>query len=177
MFDDLRSLYQEIILDHSKAPRNRRALLEATHIAHGHNPLCGDKLVLYIDVGADGYIHDVAFQGEGCAISTASASLLTQALIGKSLAEAHALYHWFHHLCTQDPPFPSSQDITAAHPPSPPPTLAKAQSAAALEEAQERLLALAGVKAFPARVKCATLAWHTLEAALAGHTHASTEQA
>jgi nitrogen fixation NifU-like protein len=135
---DLRDLYQEVILDHNKRPRNFRALAPATHHADGHNPLCGDKVTVYLDIH-DGIIQDIAFQGSGCAISTASASLMTEALKGKPVAEVEHLFEEFHDV------------VTGVAEPSP--TLGK-------------LAILAGVRDYPARVKCATLAWHTLRAAL-----------
>jgi len=142
---DLRDLYQEVILDHTKHPRNFGALPHPTHCASGRNPLCGDQLVLMLEVDAD-RVRDARFAGKGCAISTASASLLTEAVKGKTTAEAHELFTRFHRAVT---------------------------SVAGDEEAAAglgKLAALAGVREFPTHVKCASLAWHTLEAALAGAT-------
>lgn len=136
---DLRDLYQEVIFDHYRKPRNFHALAAANHVAHGHNRLCGDQLTVYLQV-VDGVIEDVSFEGTGCAISTASASLMTDALKGKTLDEAERLFQQFHQMVTQDDAEPD-------------PALGK-------------LEVLAGVREFPARVKCATLAWHTLQAAL-----------
>jgi len=136
---DLRELYQEIIIDHNRNPRNHHRLEHPTHQANGFNPLCGDKLTVYANVD-DGTISELSFVGTGCAISQASSSLMTEALVGKSVAEAHALFHRFHHMLTEDD--------DAGH------------------GDMDKLMVLAGVKAFPARVKCATLAWHTMEAAL-----------
>jgi nitrogen fixation protein NifU and related proteins len=136
---DLRDLYQEVIFDHYKKPHNYHALAGANHIAHGHNRLCGDKLTVYLDVEGD-VIRDLSFEGNGCAISTASASLMTDALKGKKLDEVEHLFQEFHHMVTHDDAEPD-------------PDLGK-------------LEVLAGVREFPARVKCATLAWHTLQAAL-----------
>lgn len=136
---DLRDLYQEVIFDHYKAPRNYHALAGANHVAHGHNRLCGDQLTVYLDVEGD-IIRDVSFEGTGCAISTASASLMTDTLKGKTLAEAERLFTSFHEMVTHD-------DAEA-------------------DPALGKLEVLAGVREFPARVKCATLAWHTLIAAL-----------
>ncbi len=136
---DLRDLYQEVIFDHYKKPRNFHAMADANHVAHGHNRLCGDKLTVYLHLEGD-VIQDVSFEGNGCAISTASASLMTDALKGKKVEEAERLFEEFHHLVTHD-------DAEAS------PDLGK-------------LEVLAGVREFPARVKCATLAWHTLQAAL-----------
>jgi nitrogen fixation NifU-like protein len=136
---DLRELYQEIIIDHNRNPRNHHAIENATTQANGFNPLCGDKLTVYINL-VDNLMTDLSFVGCGCAISQASASLMTDALKGKSIAEAHDLFHRFHHMLTMD------EEIELGN--------------------MDKLTVLAGVKNFPARVKCATLAWHTLEAAL-----------
>lgn len=139
---ELRDLYQEVILDHSKRPRNFRDMPDATHQADGHNRLCGDKLHVFIKV-VDGKIADASFKGMGCAISTASASMMTDALRGKTLDEAKLLYGRFHEVVTT------------------PPT----QEPAGLEELG-KLGAFSGVREFPVRVKCATLAWHTMQAAV-----------
>jgi nitrogen fixation NifU-like protein len=135
---DVQDLYQEVILDHNRRPRNFRAL-EAARKAEGFNPLCGDKLTVYVRIDAN-VITDVAFQGSGCAISKASASLMTEAVRGKTVADAAALFERFQRMIT-------------AQPDSPPDQLGK-------------LRVLAGVRQFPIRVKCATLPWHTLRAAL-----------
>ncbi len=156
MTGDLRELYQEMILDHGRSPRNFRVIEHATASAHGHNPMCGDSLAVFLMLDPDGRISDVAFQGKGCAISVASASLMTDVLKGLTVADAERLFDAFHRMCTSDDFDPDSV-------------------AAADEEAMERLQALKGVRAFPIRVKCATLPWHTLRAALAGETQASTE--
>jgi nitrogen fixation NifU-like protein len=140
---DLRELYQEIVLDHSKRPRGFGRLEGATHRAQGYNPLCGDQLELELSIEGD-RIADVRFTGKGCAISTASASLLTEAVRGRSLAEAHALFERFHAAVTTPP---GSEIDTAP---------------------LGKLAALTGVREFPMRVKCASLAWHTLEAAARG---------
>ncbi len=137
--DALRELYQEVILDHTKSPRNFREIENASHDAKGHNPLCGDRLSLYILV-EDGVIRDVSFKGAGCAISTASASMMTEALKGKTEAEAETLFGAFHDVVTG--------------------------KEGADEEALGKLAVFAGVRDYPVRVKCATLAWHTLKAAL-----------
>lgn len=137
---DLRDLYQEVIIDHSRQPRNFGEPAQHNRRAEGYNPLCGDQLTLYLQV-VDGVIETAAFEGSGCAISTASASLMTEALKGQSIAQAEALFAAFHALLTGEPAAPD---------------------AAALGKLQ----VLAGVQAFPTRIKCATLAWHTLEAAL-----------
>ncbi len=137
---DLRDLYQEVILDHSRQPRNFHPMPAASHHAEGYNPLCGDQLTLYLDID-HGCIRQAGFIGSGCAISTASASLLTEILPGKTLAEADELFQAFHLLMTH-PQLPRlSSDIG-------------------------KLTVLAGVREYPSRIKCATLAWHTLQAAL-----------
>lgn len=140
---DPRELYQDIILDHARHPRNHRALAHPSHFAHGHNPLCGDRVTVYLELDGD-RIKDVSFEGRGCAISTASASLMTEILKGKTLAEAAALFKQFHATVTGE----------------------NAAAPAGLEDEMERLAPLTGVSAYPARVKCATLAWHAFEAAL-----------
>ena len=145
---DLRELYQEVILEHSKHPRNYRALLTANHKAEGFNPLCGDHFTVYVDV-QDGSIHDISFEGTGCAISKASASMMTQTLKGKTQDEAESIFNRFHNLVTGHAT--SSDDAG-------------------------KLAVFAGVSEFPLRVKCATLAWHALRAALRGEQEAvSTE--
>jgi nitrogen fixation protein NifU and related proteins len=138
---DLRDLYQEVILEHSKSPRNYRALATANHKAEGYNPLCGDHFTVYVDV-KDNQISEVSFQGSGCAISKASASMMTQALKGKKTEEAEQMFEEFHGVLTGE----RSADI----------------------EALGKLAAFSGVSEFPVRVKCATLAWHALRAALQG---------
>ncbi len=138
---DMRDLYQEVILDHYRKPRNYAVLGEANHEAEGHNPLCGDKIHIYVNI-EDGVVKNVSFEGAGCAISTASASLMTEAIKGKTVAEAEALFHRFH-------------DLVAGN---------DAESDPAIDLG--KLEALGGVREIPVRVKCATLAWHTLHAAL-----------
>ncbi len=138
---DLGQLYQEVILDHNKKPRNFHKLGSANRSAEGYNPLCGDKVAVYLNF-EDGVIKDIGFLGSGCAISTASASMMTTSIKGKSRAEAEALFERFHGLVTGEP------DTTLDHP-----ELGK-------------LAVFSGVSEFPVRVKCATLAWHTLRAAL-----------
>ena len=152
MSDDLRDLYQDLILDHGKRPRNFRVPDGANHEAMGHNPLCGDRLIVYVTVGADGVIADAAFQGSGCAISVASASMMTEMLKGKTLAAAHTLFDFMHKACTGE---------TGAE--------------AVAEDDADRIEALAGVRNYPMRVKCATLAWHTMESALKNEKKVSTE--
>ncbi len=136
---DLRELYQEIIIDHNRNPRNHHPMDDASTQANGYNPLCGDKLTVYLKMDKD-KLTDISFVGCGCAISQASASLMTEALKGKTKEEAEALYHRFHNMLTVD-----EEDQALS---------------------MDKLAVLAGVKTFPARVKCATLAWHTFEAAL-----------
>lgn len=147
----LGELYQELILDHNKSPRNRRAMPEANYEADGHNPLCGDQVHVFLHV-SDGRIDDVSFQGQGCAISTASASLMTEAVKGRTIEDAEALFQKFHQMVMDN------------------------EHHVAFEgDELEKLEALAGVKEFPMRVKCATLAWHTLHAAMTGEEKVSTE--
>lgn len=141
---DLRELYQQIILDHNRRPRNFRKLDDANHSAEGNNPLCGDIITVFVRVEND-TIADVGFQGSGCAISQASASLMTETVKGKSLEEAERLFEAFHTLVT-------SGD----------------EGHAERGKALGKLAALGGVRRFPARVKCANLPWHTLRAALVG---------
>ena len=141
--NDLRDLYQEMIIDHGRRPRNFRALADANYDAQGFNPLCGDKVTVYLKLDDD-TVRDISFQGSGCAISTASASLMTETLKGKTLAQTEALFEKFHRLVTGE-----NEDAAA-------PELGK-------------LTALGGVRDYPIRVKCATLAWHTLKAALKGY--------
>jgi nitrogen fixation NifU-like protein len=136
---DLRDLYQEVIFDHYKRPRNRHALEHASHEAEGHNPLCGDDVKVYLDVEG-GVIRDAAFEGGGCAIATASASLMTEALKGRRVEEVEHLFGEFHDM------------VTGREAPA--------------HGKLGKLEVLGGVREFPARVKCATLAWHTLRAAL-----------
>ena len=145
---NLNDLYQEVILDHNKRPRNFRTLDGASHHAEGYNPLCGDRLSLYVHVENE-TITDIGFQGSGCAISKASASLMTDALKGRSVAEAQALFERFHRMVTTSPD-DAVEDLG-------------------------KLCVLAGVREFPVRVKCASLAWHTLKAALEQKQQASTE--
>src|SRR5881396_3458223 len=140
---DLRDLYQEVILDHTKRPRNFRKLEKANYKADGYNPLCGDKITVYLKL-EDGVFRDISFQGSGCAISTASASMMTESLKGKTKAEAEALFKRFHALLTEEP------------------------DAAAGEPGLGKLAVFSGVREFPVRVKCATLPWHTFRAALEG---------
>lgn len=135
---DLQSLYQEVILDHNKRPRNFRIIDPASAKARGHNPLCGDQIQVYLTL-EDNVIKDVAFQGNGCAISTASASMMTEILVNKTIAEADQLFHLFHDAITLDD---------------------------AQTEGLGKLSILLGVKNYPSRVKCATLAWHAMQSAI-----------
>ncbi len=155
MLDELRELYQEVILDHGRDPRNHRCPDQANRHARGNNPICGDAVAVHLTVDENGVIRDAAFEGKGCAISIASASLMTEIVKGKSRQEARTLFESFHERCTKD-----DFDIAAVkHDP----------------DALERLQVLSGVRAFPMRVKCATLAWHTMSAAMAGETEVTTE--
>jgi nitrogen fixation NifU-like protein len=147
---DLKSLYQEVLLDHSKRPRNFRPMEGADRHAEGYNPLCGDKVTIFLKMEGD-RIQDVSFQGSGCAISTASASILTETLKGKTRGEAESLFEAFHQMLTGQTAGP------AAGPP------------------MGKLAVFAGVTEFPLRVKCATLAWHTLRSALESGEIVSTE--
>jgi nitrogen fixation NifU-like protein len=135
----LRDLYQEMIIDHGKQPRNVGKLVNANHCQAGHNPLCGDKLLLYV-IERDGIVEEARFEGTGCAISVASASLMIEAIKGKSVAEIDQLFDFFYHLVTEG----KEPDVNIG-----------------------KLAVFSGVAEFPIRVKCATLAWHTLKAALA----------
>lgn len=137
---DLRELYQEVIFDHNRSPRNFHKMDDADRVAEGHNPLCGEQLTLYVRL-KDGLIDEVSFVGHGCAISTASASLMTEAVKGRTVDEVESLFRDFHALLTGVPP--EGRDFG-------------------------KLEVLAGVREFPVRVKCATLAWHTLHNALTG---------
>lgn len=148
---DVRELYQEVLIDHYRHPRNLGALAAPAAAAEGDNPLCGDRVKVFVDV-VDGRVRDVTFEGNGCAISTASASLMTEIVKGKTVAEALQTFAAFHAEVTGD------------------------GAAPALPEAEhERLACLFGVREYPMRVKCATLAWHTLRAALEQSATPSTE--
>jgi nitrogen fixation protein NifU and related proteins len=147
---DLRELYQELILEHSRAPRNYRELQSPDHKAEGYNPLCGDRFTVFLQMDGDS-IRDIAFQGSGCAISKASASMMTQSLKGKTRAEAAEIFERFHQVVT-------------------------GHAANGDQAKLGKLAVFSGVSEFPTRVKCATLAWHTLQAALEGKQDAvSTE--
>ncbi len=147
---ELNELYQEVILDHNKNPRNFRAIENATHQADGHNPLCGDALKVYLNI-ENNTVTDVAFKGSGCAISKASASMMTQAVKGKTKGEAENLFHEFHKMVTGELDIESDENSLG------------------------KLKIFAGVLEFPARVKCASLSWHTVHAALNEEEVVSTE--
>src|ERR1700749_3790857 len=144
MDDSLRELYQEVILDHSRHPRNFGTLEGATNTAKGHNPLCGDRVTVYLVVDKDDRIAEIKFEGKGCAISQASASMMTDMLGGRTTAEAEKLMGGFLHLVKGE----NAYDLDA--------------------DDRERLEVMGGISAFPMRVKCATLAWHTMKSALEG---------
>lgn len=146
--DGLRELYQEVIFDHNRRPRNFHDMPQADRVADGHNPLCGDQLTVYLRIEGD-MVVDASFVGQGCAISTASASLMTEAVKGRRVDEVEALFRDFHALLTDVAP--EGRDFG-------------------------KLEVLAGVREFPARVKCATLAWHTLHNALAGTGEAASTE-
>lgn len=148
---DLNDLYQEVVVDHNRSPRNFHDMPDATRKAEGFNPLCGDKLTLYVRLDDDGVIEDVSFQGSGCAISVASASLMTEQLKGKTEAEAEALFESFHDMMMSDVSEPAPESLG-------------------------KLAVLSGVREFPSRIKCASLCWHTMKSALEGEqAPASTE--
>jgi nitrogen fixation NifU-like protein len=142
--DELRDLYQEVLLDHSKNPRNFREMPDADRRIEGFNPLCGDRITLYLKL-AEGKVTDASFQGIGCAISTASASMLTETLKGKSEKEAYELFDEFHRMVTSA----SGEDIPC-------------------EECLGKLMVFSGIREFPMRIKCAILCWHAMKAALDG---------
>lgn len=147
---ELRELYQSVILDHNRSPRNRRVPEGANRRAEGHNPLCGDHVTVYARIVGD-RVEEVGFEGGGCAISTASASLMTEAVRGLSQAEVKQLFESFHALVTSDPTRePETGELG-------------------------KLVVFGGVREFPLRIKCATLSWHALRAALEGDPHVSTE--
>jgi nitrogen fixation NifU-like protein len=151
MSDELRELYQEVILEHGKNPRNFHASDEATNEARGYNPLCGDQLVIYLKLDGEKRVVDASFLGKGCAICMASASMMTELLKGRSYDEAQSLFEAFHDMCTGE------------------------ENGHEMPEDVEKLQVLSGVREFPTRVKCATLPWHTRVAALQGEEEISTE--
>lgn len=154
MDQDIRELYQEVILDHGKNPRNFRHPEDSTCEAHGNNPLCGDKLTVFIRVGADENIEDAAFEGHGCAISVASASMMTNIVVGKKVAEVDELFVIFNKMC-------KGEDIGI--------------TPEEFDNDIDKLMVLSGVKQFPMRVKCATLAWHAMNAAVHGEKIVTSE--
>lgn len=154
MDDDMRELYQEVILDHGKNPRNFRQPEDANCEARGNNPLCGDQLTVYLKVDEGRLICDAAFEGRGCAISMASASIMTQIVCGKTVSQVQSLFDKFHKLCTgETEEFPKDE----------------------FTDDMEKLRVMSGVRKFPMRVKCATLSWHTMNAAVAGENDTTTE--
>ncbi len=154
MDDDMRELYQEVILDHGKNPRNFRQPEDANCEARGNNPLCGDQLTVYLKVDEGRLIRDAAFEGRGCAISMASASMMTQIVCGKTVSQVQSLFDKFHKLCTGEmEEFPQDE----------------------FTDDMEKLRVMSGVSRFPMRVKCATLSWHTMNAAMAGENETTTE--
>ena len=141
---DLREIYQEVILDHYRKPRNFSEMSDASHTAKGHNPLCGDRVDVFLDI-EDDVVRDISFRGAGCAISTASASMMTEAVKGKHLDEVQSLFDKFHYMITRKEEEEEGADLG-------------------------KLEALSGVRQLPVRIKCATLSWHTLQAALEKQT-------
>lgn len=151
MMDDLRALYEEVILDHNRNPRNYPRRPEGTnHSALGSNPLCGDEFTIHLKVNDEGIIEDVGFEGHGCAISTASASIMLETLKGRSVDDADELFRSVHGVLTEE------AEVTAELPP--------------------KLQVLGGVRRYPMRVKCASLAWHTMQAALEGRESSVTTE-
>jgi nitrogen fixation protein NifU and related proteins len=148
---ELGDLYQEVILDHNRRPRNFRAMDPAARRAEGHNPLCGDRVTVYLDMDGD-RVRDISFQGSGCAISKASASMMTESLKGKTRGEAEALFRVFHALVTEERPDPDRSGSLG------------------------KLVVFSGVREFPVRVKCATLAWHTMRTALEARNEVATTE-
>ena len=138
MKDDIKELYQEIILEHSRCPRNFKEMDRPSSCARGHNAMCGDKLIVYLKLDKDQIIKDISFKGTGCAICIASASLMTEAVLGKTFIETKKIFEYFHKMVTNDCNFEC------------------------LNLTEQKLAALSGVKNYPTRVKCATLAWHAL---------------
>ena len=154
MDDDMRELYQEVILDHGKNPRNFRQPEDANCEARGNNPLCGDQLTVYLKVDEGRLIRDAAFEGRGCAISMASASMMTQIVSGKTVSQVQYLFDKFHKMCTGEiEEFPQDEFAYDV----------------------DKLRVMSGVRQFPMRVKCATLSWHTMNAAVSGDSETSTE--
>ena len=154
MLDEFRELYQEVILDHGKNPRNFGKPEDISHHADGHNPLCGDRISVYLSVDEQGVVQNAKFDGRGCAISQASASLMTEIVFGKTLAQVETLFHAFHEMCT---------------------SAAEVEVDFSLTDELDRLQALSGVRQYPVRIKCAMLAWHAMNSALGGDGTATTE--
>ena len=151
---DVRELYQEVILDHGKNPRNFGQPEFSNCEAQGHNPLCGDRLTVYLNVNEENLIKDAAFEGRGCAISVASASMMTEIVCGKTVAQVQTLFDKFHQLCTGE-----SEELETDE----------------FSEEMDKLRVMSGVRQYPMRVKCATLSWHAMSAAMTGRDEASTE--
>jgi len=149
---DLKDLYQEVVVDHNRSPRNFHGMPDATRKAEGFNPLCGDRLTLYVRLNEDGVIEDISFEGSGCAISTASASLMTERIKGLTIAEAERTFQQFHDMATSE------------------------LNNAVDNDALGKLAALSGVREFPSRIKCATLCWHTMHLALQGGAEVTTTE-
>jgi len=149
---DLQDLYQEVVVDHNRSPRNFHAMPDATRKAEGFNPLCGDRLTLYVRLNADGIIEDISFEGSGCAISTASASLMTERIKGLPVAEAERIFQQFHDMVVSEP------------------------NDAVDNDSMGKLVALSGVREFPSRIKCATLCWHAMHTALQGGSDMATTE-
>jgi nitrogen fixation NifU-like protein len=158
--DDLRALYQETILDHAKHPRNARLVEHHTCKAQGNNPMCGDKVTVTAQVSDDGRLQEIGFEGKGCAISIASASMMTEALSGQSVADARRLFDAVHDLCT------GKVEADAV----------KEKLAPGAADSVDKLASLSGVRQFPVRVKCATLPWHALISCLDGKGQTTTEK-
>ena len=154
MDDDVRELYQEVILDHGKNPRNFRQPEGANCKAQGNNPLCGDRLTVYLELENGEIIRDAAFEGRGCAISMASASMMTEIVCGKTLSQVQNLFDKFHNLCTGE-----GEDFSLEE----------------FGEEVDKLRVMSGVRQFPMRGKCATLSWHAMNAAVTGNNEVSTE--
>lgn len=158
--DDLRALYQEVILDHAKHPRNAALVEQHSCKAQGNNPMCGDRVTVSAQVGGDGRLADIGFEGKGCAISIASASMMTEALKGQSVETARKLFAAVHDLCTGKVEADAVKDTLGAD----------------IADSVDKLASLSGVRQFPVRVKCATLPWHALISCLDGKGQATTEK-
>jgi len=149
---DLKDLYQEVVVDHNRSPRNFHAMTDATRKTDGFNPLCGDRLTLYVRLNADDIIEDISFEGSGCAISTASASLMTERIKGLPVAEAERIFQQFHDMVISEP------------------------NEAVDDDSLGKLAVLSGVREFPSRIKCATLCWHAMHTALLGGAEVTTTE-